>query len=79
MAEPPPGEHMFVLDPPRRGIKAWSPWACICGAGGTGADDAQAVMQYELHLAGLWPAFIEPHGEYTQCHVIDGKVMWCKP
>ena len=40
--------------------KFWSPWACLCGTGGTGYDDAAAENQYDLHMAGHWPAYIEP-------------------
>jgi hypothetical protein len=79
MATPPPGDHLFVLDPPSRWPRFWTPWACICGVGGTGADEAGATFQFELHVAGMYPALIEPAGAYTECHVVNGRTIWCKP
>lgn len=72
-------EHMFVLNPPTAypGLRCWSPWSCICGAGGTGGDDAGAENQYELHLAGFWPAFIDqvPGSEAIEW---KGRTLWVK-
>lgn len=68
---------MFVLDPPRVGPKFWAPWACICGTGGTGADDASAEHQYDLHRMGYWPAWIEEVPGSVPVEV-EGKTLWVK-
>jgi hypothetical protein len=70
-------EHMFVLNPPSRTPRFWSPWQCICGVGGTGADEAGAENQYELHVAGYWPAFIEPVPG-SEAIEWKGKTLWVK-
>lgn len=72
-------DHMFVLNPPSRSIRFWSPWKCVCGVGGTGADDQAAEYQYSLHLRGFWPAYTEPGVPGTEPVVVDGKLMWVKP
>ena len=72
---------MFVLHPPTVGGRAgfWSPWKCVCGTGGTGGDVAGAEYQYRLHLAGLWPALIEPAGGFTEAHIFEGRTVWVRP
>jgi hypothetical protein len=70
-------EHMFVLGHIGPGPTFWSPWQCICGAGGTGADDAAAENQYDLHIAGFWPAFIEAIPESRPIKW-KGRTLWVK-
>jgi hypothetical protein len=70
---------MFVLDPPTAypGLRCWSPWKCICGVGGTGADDAAAENQWDLHMAGHWPAFTQP-GFGCEPFEWKGKTLWSR-
>lgn len=75
--------HVLMLNPPRRGVLVFGTgWECVCGAGGSGANEPSAEWQYGLHLQGLWPCWM---GEVPGTHPvtvtsIDGKPMtvWVK-
>lgn len=67
---------MFIPDPPSRMPRFWSPWACVCGAGGTGADAAGAQHQYDLHMLGAWPALIEWAPGYHPFVTPDGTTVY---
>lgn len=71
-------EHMFVLRPPSLGGMRgwWAPWKCICGVGGTGADDASAERQYERHVLGAWPAYSEWREGLHPFVMPDGETVW---
>ena len=74
-------DHMFFCPPPNPyGLPLfWSAWKCLCGAGGTGADEEGAQRQYDLHLRGLWPAYIAPGVPGTVPVDVDGTTLWVHP
>lgn len=73
-------EHLLVIRPPRRQgtPEWWTPWRCLCGHGQTAGDDAGALFGWQLHVAGMAPAFIDyvPGSEAVELR--DGSVIWVK-